>query len=136
MRGIKFRGKSLNTGEWLESMTISKGSIKRKKDDIFIEVYENKWIGIDSKTLGEFTGLKDKYGKEIYEGDIVEFQLISKGVVNWNPKYCGFWIDFTDSEGKNRYSNFNVTFSDGVLNMCNTIAVIGNIYENPELLNS
>jgi len=68
-REILFKGKSVNTGEWVEGMTIAKGTIKRKKDDVFMEIYENKWIGIEPKTLSQFINQKDKNGKKIFEGD-------------------------------------------------------------------
>jgi hypothetical protein len=63
-REILFKGKSINTGEWVESMTI-----KRKRDDIFMEIDENKWIGIEPKSLSQFINQKDKNGKKVFEGD-------------------------------------------------------------------
>ena len=82
--------------------------------------------------LMQFTGLKDKNGKEIYEGDIV----------NWSGWKIGFkHIDGTDVKLKPR----EVEFADGCFRLKNddcwnlsiweNIEVIGNIYENPELLN-
>ena len=63
MREILFRGKSINSGEWVEGMTISNGTIKRKMNSLFIEIGENKWVGIIPESLGQFTGFKDKNGK-------------------------------------------------------------------------
>lgn len=50
-REILFKGKSVDTGEWVGSMTIAKGTIKRKRDDVFMEVSENEWVGIEPKSL-------------------------------------------------------------------------------------
>ena len=68
---------------------------------------------------GRFTGLKDKNGKEIYEGDILDFAGISSVEIVW--KECGF----ADSK-----SNYNLT-KEGMEAFSE---VIGNIYENPNLL--
>lgn len=76
--------------------------------------------GLDGKVpLMQYTGLKDKNGKEIYEGDIVLNQFNTKGVVTWEKEYCWFYI----------------TYFDGIWSMLNVpFEVIGNIYDNPELL--
>lgn len=70
MREIKFRGKRLDNGEWIE------GDLLRMNDHWFIfpdpapegiDKYE-----VDPATVGEYTGLKDRNGKEVYEGDVMK----------------------------------------------------------------
>lgn len=77
--------------------------------------------------LMQYTGLKDKHGKEIYEGDIVKFhykRVIYKiGPVVWNDMFGSWDIDCTDFVAYKSLGKFN-----------SVSEVIGNIYENPELL--
>lgn len=85
----------------------------------------------DRVELMQFTGLKDKNGKEIYEGDIVRFydyyNEYTKSVV-FIESSAGFGVEWS--------KNFSMSF-DGVseyYELINYFEVIGNIYENPELL--
>ena len=77
--------------------------------------------------LMQYTGLKDKNGKEIYEGDIVKYTMrdnfggeTGTSVVRWNDNCCGFRPFSCDYELDKR--EFEI------------IEIIGNIYENPELI--
>lgn len=85
--------------------------------------------------LMQYTGLKDKNGKEIYDRDIISYtfdSLLLKGEIHWNS-YCGEW------QYKYMGAN-NHTVTDNLwLLLSNTrfpknVTVIGNIYENPELI--
>ena len=80
----------------------------------------------------QYTGLKDKNSKEIYEGDIVDatycidgclyYSEDEYGIVAWNDKKCGFFIKFKDEIDVTPISYYKY------------LKVIGNIYENPELV--
>lgn len=81
------------------------------------------WRSFDDCDLLEYTGLKDKNGKEIYEGDIVRAGSY-KGIVKWSNNYLDYRI-YTIPE--------HCYFRLGEQNY-NDIEVIGNIHQNPELL--
>ena len=76
----------------------------------------NNW----SNPIVQFTGLQDKNGKEIYEGDIVKNHLDFIDRVVWNPfpKMAGFQVN-----------HYGIDIFDA-----QSIEIIGNIYENPELI--
>lgn len=143
MRDILFRGKAINrhkgggyrtkykNGDWVY------GLLERHYNERFKFPAEMRntdgvsGIQVDYKTLGQFTGLCDKNGKKIFEGDIVRHiqkyeisgEVESTAVIIWNEAYSCWSV---------KYLNGRVTAFLGCEH--SEIEVISNIYDNPELL--
>ncbi len=97
-------------------------------------VLVNDEIPIASSRLMQFTGLHDKNGKEIYEGDIVR---LGKGLIVWSEEEAGFHIQWGDKEFAEararitqRYESSEPIFTNAKV----SLEIIGNIHETPELL--
>ena len=146
MRKIKFRGKRLNNGEWAygafvpdeleqtHGKMVTWGFIRRYKPNRTVESVE--MIEVDRNTVGQYTGLKDKNGTEIYEGDIVELTNTYKGMNTKSIVEIDF-IDFTFAgKWKEEYSPSGYMYNPlGSYNFpIVTIEVIGNIHDNPDLI--
>lgn len=138
MREILFRGKRTDNGEWAE------GYITCKPSAVHYEGYSPWFIEkpprdpddqgtlsrVIPETIGEYTGLKDKNGKRIFEGDILADRYGDKGVVTANIYNCGCC---------HRVYGFSICYTDGEPTDALEFEyskVIGNIHDNPELLNT
>lgn len=135
MREILFRGKRLNNGEWVEGFYNHLPCGRFGADEHMIQtVLENGKIGmlydIDPSTVGQYTGLKDKNGKRIFEGDIVRFaerRIGGEDVSIVEP------VAF-DEGGFCTYRYFLNNWMRSGNAELEGIEVIGNIHDNPELL--
>ena len=85
------------------------------------------YIFVDYLVIMQSTGLKDKNGKEIFEGDIVDYKG-REAVVKWHGSYASFIYRFVDGL-QERGSKWDPLFL-----ACYHFEILGNIYENPELL--
>ena len=137
-REIKFRGKSSrkDVDMWLYGDLIKIGNSYHilGKDDMREDGHHitqdsdiPTWI--DKDTIGQYTGLKDKDGKEIYDGDVVKDTDGKVGYISFLKQEMGFVIVW-----KNRDSRLGHRHRGSGYDLDNTIEVIGNIYDNPELL--
>ena len=134
MREILFRGKRKDNGEWIEGFYFQKKNpFSEYGEPIrhFISDLPPFGAEVVPETVGQYTGLKDNNGKRIFEGDIVVLDDEVKKI-----------FDASDGEVKYGWGGFYVhEFS--TLCSLNTLAahdgvfrgvVIGNIHDNPELL--
>jgi len=113
MRDIKFRAWHEKLNKMIYDISVCNSQSEWSDES------GKSWIFEDD--IMQFTGLKDKNGKEIYEGDIMQhanpFDI--PFVVNWIDSDCGYGFNY----GTSSYHISDRSFT-----------VIGNIYENPELL--
>jgi len=130
MRQILFRGKRVGTDEWVEGdlvhdYWISDNKTLKTAIRYLIGSHYSFPIEVDPSTVGQFTGLTDKNGKEVFEGDLIHND-------NWNPsiykvifdngEFCFVSIHMIESP----YTNS--------IHYVGDFETIGNTHDNPELL--
>ena len=144
MREILFRGKRLDNGEWLEAGTLLQNSDNERL--CWMPVYGDKFgtvedndgnilrmeygtlYKVDPATVGQYTGLQDKNGKRVFEGDICHNTKTGEIVsVKWHGTMAGFvW--------NKRKENSHLSDFGELFRVYDKYEVIGNIHDNPELM--
>ena len=134
MREILFRGKQVNDGMWIQGYLFQfwgRAYILWGMTNDTPTIHEVK-----PETIGQFTGLTDKNGVKIFEGDIVGFtaenELCEPQYYEGTVYFCDgtFWVDC----GKDS-DDCDVLFSIGHAKLCDeSLQIIGNIHNNHELL--
>ena len=134
MRDILFKAKRISDGQWVEGYLYKQVGVK---DRIYfaIEVIDNtvKAYEVDESTICQYIGLSDKNGNKIWENDIVKCYADTDDLGNdlyfyyrviWHENYHCWWL-----------SDIH-TVEDEYLHQYNSsdIEIIGNIFDNPELL--
>lgn len=111
-RQIRFRGKRKDTGElvygdllhidggcliYFGSQTETETPYIENSSPIAVELFKTEIAVVEPESVGQFTGLLDVNGKEIYENDFVRLESGRIAVVLWNEEVSAFCIKFTDS---------------------------------------
>lgn len=125
MREIKFRGKKFCQDEWIYGSLITRG--ERGADGNFIDTGRGECYPLQQDTIGQFTGLHDKNGNEIYEGDFVRYHMHERGI--HESEYQTGIVEFGGG-------CFYADLECSTLYFCGDsedYEVIGNKWDNPEL---
>lgn len=129
MRKNSFRGKRFDNGEWIE------GNYRAVRNSHFsyIEriVKPTDCYRVDPETVGQYIGLTDKNGKKIFEGDICLGSWKTRFEVYWDKERAAFMAREKHDVPYGKDIDYYASYSDGKIGA----EVIGNIYDNPELLN-
>ena len=147
MRTIKFRGIGKRTGTWIYGNLIQLGGayiispifnkyeiVPDHSTECALGFHEDEFDVIEPDSLGQFTGLLDKNGNEIYEGDIINMHTKRYGDeifrIAYEDSHLGVFALCTDDV----YSRFVCVFGKSYEYEPFYCEVIGNIHDNPELL--
>ena len=143
-REILFRGKRVDNGEWVHGKGLQqcKDELGNEIVAIFEDIVKSEkyikkegrytlyYVPVKAETLGQYTGLKDKNGKEIYEGDILITGSTSNLTVEivYNEEDTSFILKLTSINEVSAHT------LGSWLSLGYECAIIGNVYDNPELM--
>jgi uncharacterized phage protein (TIGR01671 family) len=130
----KYRGKRIDNGEWAKGqrlydeitgkawIVLSITESQQTEGGLYVYCVE-----VDPETVGEYTGLPDKNGKEIFEGDIAEVTSCMDEVYMAEVMFNHMEWELCDVDG-------GISIHDQIIECKKMVEIIGNIHDNPELL--
>ena len=134
IREVIFRGKRTDNGEWIEGSLLGiDWCDKPSTYSIAPNTPVSVFYSVIPETVGQFTGLTDKNGVRIFEGDICRFKRFNDiyiGKIVFNVKTASFVMWYQSIVG----AYGEKATHKMLLSVCDDIEVIGNIHDNPELL--
>lgn len=127
-REILFRGKRVDNGEWAYGhyVNCSCPGCQPNETKHYIVEYPSAWNEIYTSTLGQYTGLTDRNGKRIFEGDILRYDDGETSIYDVRWDYHRWLVQL--------HGDYSAMPDDLDDFFCQYAEVIGNIYDNPELL--
>lgn len=139
MREILFRGKRAK-GDWYFGSYLYldvpahdwKGDVRGKSEPVHYIIDEKDVnYAVDPKTVGQFTGLTDKNGVKIFEGDIVrdDYESGTYASIVWLPQGCGWYLSYSRTDRRMGHRSRGCGYTQDEF-----LEVIGNIHDNPELV--
>lgn len=139
MREILFRGKRTDCGEWVEGDLIQAFRGNQLSACSIMPYTPTAYCWkVDPETVGQFTGLTDKNGKRIFEGDIVKgiaYSVERIGVIVWIDEIASFGVRYFKSVNSTAWENSSILRCASMGKTDEFAAeIIGNIHDNPELL--
>lgn len=132
MREILFRGKRKDNGEWVEGNYGEYYNGEKKVSCISNpkeSISGSLCYDVILKTVGQYTGLTDKNGNKIFEGDIISTSSKLIGAVEWNNTFAKYIVCYNQLSGN--WFDFE---GEDCFSVALDCVIIGNIHDNPELL--
>jgi uncharacterized phage protein (TIGR01671 family) len=132
MRAIKFRAKDINKKQWCYGSLLTNYYEFDEPKTYSIVDREDYHFPVIPETIGQFTGLCDDNGKDIYEGDVLKVEDSDYYCfVRWDIDFAAF-VAVRFQHGSHFFCGYNLLDDD--LPSDTQLCVIGNIHDNPELI--